>query len=164
MGSKGEEFSPWHPGHFESEPRTGEKTKAENGLGGCVEAVVGTVEYGSLQPARRVAIVDVQDCPEHLVEEPNETRVKPRDIMAILEAQGYRCAYTGDELTPENTSADHRVPFSRGGSHGPENISLVLGVVNAAKGGMTLQEFVEMCRKVVATFGTTGEAIVRRHG
>jgi hypothetical protein len=79
--------------------------------------------------------------------------VKPKDILALLHKQGFRCEYTGDELTPETVAADHMLPVSRGGGHDLENIALVTRVVNSAKGTMTVAEFVGMCRKVVGHIG-----------
>jgi hypothetical protein len=75
--------------------------------------------------------------------------ISPKHIMAMLELQQYRCAYTGDELTPDNVSADHMQPIGGGGAHAMENIRLVLDVVNQAKGTMSYEDFVAMCRKVV---------------
>ncbi len=53
-------------------------------------------------------------------------------------------------LTPENTSADHDIPLSRGGEHGMGNIHLVTSRVNYSKHDMTTAEFVALCRDVVA--------------
>lgn len=80
-------------------------------------------------------------------------RIRPQQILSLLHEQGFRCAYTGDPLTPENVGADHKTPVTRGGGHGLDNIALVLASVNAAKGAMTLDEFVDMCRKVAKRFG-----------
>ncbi len=76
--------------------------------------------------------------------------VTGKNLKSLLEAQAYRCAYTGEPLTPEAASLDHKIPLSRGGEHGLENLAIVDESVNAAKGTKTLEEFVAMCRKVVA--------------
>lgn len=78
------------------------------------------------------------------------TRITTSDVKAALRRQGYRCALTGDELTPEIASLDHVVPLSRGGEHRPENIQVVTRDANRAKGPMVAAEFVEFCRRVVA--------------
>lgn len=78
------------------------------------------------------------------------SNVKPRDLLGLLGRQQYRCALTGDELTPENTTADHKIPVSRGGSHELDNIALVTAKANAAKGTMTTEEFVALCRRVAS--------------
>lgn len=79
--------------------------------------------------------------------------VKPKDVLAQLYRQGFRCAYTGDPLTPEETGADHIQPVSRGGGHAADNMALVTRAVNTAKGALTLEEFREMCGKVVRHLG-----------
>jgi 5-methylcytosine-specific restriction endonuclease McrA len=76
--------------------------------------------------------------------------VRPKDLLGKLKQQGYRCAYSGDQLTPENLSADHVIPVQRGGSHELSNIRLVTREINRAKATFTLDEFVALCKKVVA--------------
>ena len=90
-------------------------------------------------------------------EEANESevcngRVTSAGIRSILERQGYRCALSGEELTPETCSLDHIVPLSKGGKHALENIHLITNELNRMKGQMTLHEFRLMCAKV-ATWG-----------
>lgn len=77
----------------------------------------------------------------------NETGVVP--LLAKLKRQDYRCAISGRELTPETASLDHRIPVAAGGTHSIANIDIVHRQVNAAKGTMSLKEFVVMCREVV---------------
>jgi 5-methylcytosine-specific restriction endonuclease McrA len=83
--------------------------------------------------------------------------VTGKQLKSLLETQGYRCAYTGESLSPEVASLDHVVPLSRGGEHGISNLAIVHHEVNAAKGTMTLEEFVIMCRKVVAHADRNGD-------
>jgi len=78
------------------------------------------------------------------------SKIRASDIQRKFDEQGGRCAYTGDELTPENLTADHYIPVSRGGSLGVENVRLVTEQVNRAKHTMSMEEFIELCRKVVA--------------
>lgn len=76
--------------------------------------------------------------------------IRTKDLWAILEAQSYLCALTGRQLTPETAAIDHRVPLARGGAHAPYNLQVIHADVNAAKHTMTHEEFVAMCREVVA--------------
>lgn len=76
-----------------------------------------------------------------------------KDLRSILEEQGYKCAITGDELTPENTAFDHRVPLSEGGSSEKENLQAVLKSVNTSKHEMSMQAYVDMCAKVIKNIG-----------
>lgn len=77
--------------------------------------------------------------------------IRARDIMALLRKQNYRCAYTGAELTPSNTAADHYLPLDRGGTHSITNIRLVTKEVNRAKGTLSFDEFLAMCLSVIQT-------------
>jgi hypothetical protein len=79
-----------------------------------------------------------------------------RELERLFNEQGGRCALTGDPLSYEeytdNARCDHKVPVCRGGKSMKEDLQWVTATVNAAKGQMTNEEFVEMCRKVVAHF------------
>jgi len=73
-----------------------------------------------------------------------------RQLRKLIEQQGYRCALTGRELTPDTAFVDHVTPVSRGGSNVIENLQVVHADVNEAKGTMTQEEFIQLCRDVVA--------------
>lgn len=79
---------------------------------------------------------------------PKPVPVTASKIMQLIENQHFRCALSGRKLTPETASLDHIVPLSRGGSHEIENLWVVEHLVNTAKGTMTVDEFLEMCRDV----------------
>lgn len=79
---------------------------------------------------------------------PKKPSVSPKQILALLESQQYRCALSGRELSPETASLDHVIPLSRGGVHDISNVQVLDYRVNAAKGTMTVEEFVHMCRDV----------------
>jgi hypothetical protein len=83
--------------------------------------------------------------------------VSRTQILAILDAQGYRCALTGWKLTPETASIDHVQPLSRGGDHVVANAQIVDWRVNAAKGTLTNEEFVEMCLAVASNQAGIGK-------
>jgi 5-methylcytosine-specific restriction endonuclease McrA len=71
-------------------------------------------------------------------------------VIDLIKAQSYRCAISGRPLTPETASLDHIVPLGRGGEHAITNVWVVDHQVNIAKGTLTLEEFVTMCRDIVA--------------
>jgi len=84
--------------------------------------------------------------------------IKGRDggdlVRAVLEAQKYRCPYTGRRLTPGlNASIDHKNPKSRF----PNQIGLIDNIewvdvqVNSAKREMTKDEFVTFCKLIALT-------------
>lgn len=74
-----------------------------------------------------------------------------KELRKMLDEQEFRCAYTGEELREDedNARVDHKIPVARGGKSTKENLHWVTAKVNAAKGQMTHEEFVDMCRKVV---------------
>lgn len=54
-----------------------------------------------------------------------------------------RCCYCGKELSFEESSIDHVVPRSKGGSNGDENLVLSCEPCNSAKGDMDQEEFLK---------------------
>jgi hypothetical protein len=76
-------------------------------------------------------------------------RLPPAEIMTLLLRQNFRCALTGQSLNPSNAALDHIRPICRGGSHTIRNMQALLDTVNRAKGTMTQDEFIQLCREVV---------------
>lgn len=74
--------------------------------------------------------------------------VTAKMIMDLIEKQNFRCALSNRILTPETASLDHIVPISRGGDHDLSNLWVIEHLINSAKGTMTVDEFVAMCRDV----------------
>jgi len=89
---------------------------------------------------------------------PGERQRRPRRsetvsgdaVQQMLRAQQYRCALSGRQLTPDSASLDHIVAISRGGEHRIENAQVLHKDVNRAKGAMDNDEFLALCREVVA--------------
>ena len=77
-------------------------------------------------------------------------RVTSGKILEMVKRQHYRCAITGRDLTPETATLDHIVPLSRGGLHKLDNVWVVHRDVNMMKGTLVYDEFVALCRDVVA--------------
>jgi len=86
--------------------------------------------------------------------------ITAKEVLDLVRRQGYVCAISGRTLTPETASLDHTVPLGRGGEHSIRNISVVDHQVNIAKGTMTTDEFVVMCKEVAAYQGRQGESPV----
>lgn len=80
---------------------------------------------------------------------PGKPTVTAKMIMKLIEKQQFRCAVSGRTLTPESASLDHILPLSRNGVHDITNLWVVDHRVNAAKGTLTLDEFVNLCGDVV---------------
>lgn len=88
------------------------------------------------------------DAVESQKENKKEGHITTGALREILETQGYKCALSGDELTPDACSLDHKQPLSKGGSHTIDNVQLVTPEINRMKGSMTMDEFILMCMKV----------------
>lgn len=76
-------------------------------------------------------------------------KLKSKDLRDLLESQGYCCALTGRPLTPQVAQLDHVQPISKGGKNVKTNAQILHAQVNQAKGTMSQDEFIEMCREVV---------------
>lgn len=84
--------------------------------------------------------------------------ITAKNLMQLVERQKYRCALSGRKLTPASASLDHRMPLVKGGEHAMRNLWVLHRDVNAAKGTMTVDEFLAVCRDVCRTQGAGGEA------
>ena len=58
-----------------------------------------------------------------------------------LEFFDYKCAYSGAELTKDNTNIEHIIPISKGGTNNIYNIVPALDTVNKSKGGKDMHEW-----------------------
>jgi hypothetical protein len=79
------------------------------------------------------------------------------EIRALWDKQNRECNLTGEVLN-EKAECDHKMPVSRGGPSTIENLQWVTPEVHRAKGNMTNEEFVEMCRKVVSYAALRGNS------
>jgi len=78
-----------------------------------------------------------------------DTPVTTTNVLRLLQRQEYRCAMTGRDLTPQTAALDHIVPIRCGGKHVIENAQVLHKDVNRAKGSLTKEQFVALCREVV---------------
>lgn len=76
--------------------------------------------------------------------------MKGSDLYKLLQQQGFKCALTGESLTPQTAGLDHAHPASDGGKSDMGNLQWVLRDINRMKGVMTNDEFIAICRRVVA--------------
>lgn len=96
---------------------------------------------------------------------PRKRRVRGREILTleelrgILRCQDFRCALTGQPLTPTNFALDHIVPIVDGGDFTVSNSQLVLKTVNRAKNTMSEHDFIEMCRQVARHRGADSATV-----
>lgn len=72
------------------------------------------------------------------------------DFYTLLTTvQGYRCALTGRELRPQNTSIVHCVPLSKGGRHCIANVRLVRTEFASLARKHSLEEVLSMCKEIL---------------
>jgi len=102
----------------------------------------------SLRPQEQTGVVSTP--------KPNGA-VSVGNVMQLLEHQAYCCALTGRSLTPQTAALDHVMPIRRGGEHVIENAQVLHKDVNRAKGSLTAEEFVQLCREVVRCCGQPSE-------
>lgn len=98
-------------------------------------------------------------CGETTERRPKESERQPlkvtgKRLVEMIERQQYRCALSGRKLTPKTASLDHIVPFSKGGEHTMENVQIVHVEVNNAKGTLTQEQFIAVCRDVCKSLGS----------
>jgi hypothetical protein len=79
------------------------------------------------------------------------------ETRALWDKQNQECNLTGDVLD-QTAECDHKMPVSRGGPSTIDNLQWVAPQVHRAKGNMTNEEFVEMCRKVVSHADLRGDS------
>ena len=68
----------------------------------------------------------------------------------------FQCALTGRPLqwnNPEDYQYDHIVPIARGGDNTLNNLQLLCTDANQAKGHLTDEEFIDLCKEVVQHAG-----------
>jgi hypothetical protein len=75
-------------------------------------------------------------------------KASAKELMAMLQLQQFRCALSGDRLTPDVSRCDHVIPVSEGGSNRIDNLQWVTHDINRAKGVMSQDAFIGMCIKV----------------
>ena len=60
-----------------------------------------------------------------------------------------RCAICGAELSRENMTISHKIPLSRGGDNGMDNLMLSCWECNHAKNNLTMEEFFEKAKEIL---------------
>jgi hypothetical protein len=95
--------------------------------------------------AKRMGLEGLRELGVNPKQQDSVTAVSLRNLV---ESQKYRCALTGDELTPKVAQLDHKKPLAKGGTNDIENLQWVTKQVNHAKGTISQDDFVAMCIRV----------------
>jgi 5-methylcytosine-specific restriction endonuclease McrA len=83
----------------------------------------------------------------------------------VIEKFGWetKCYLTGRKIDlskPSTYQFDHIVPYSRGGLCTLDNLAITYKEANAAKGDMLVEDFIELCKEVLAHHGYQVEKAV----
>lgn len=70
-------------------------------------------------------------------------------LRSLWDQQGGLCALSGRPLEIQTAELDHRIPRSRGGGDDLTNLRLVAPEANRAKGALTDDELVALCRDIL---------------
>lgn len=77
-----------------------------------------------------------------------QDEVSAEALRSLLEIQGYRCALTGERLSPDTAELDHKVPLAMGGTNDLGNLQWLCRDANRAKGTMDNEAFIKLCAAV----------------
>ena len=83
-----------------------------------------------------------------------DIRFSTKDMIHKFEIDSdSKCYLTGDKIDfmdSSSWSADHIIPKSKGGDNSLQNCGLTSFTANQMKSNQTIEELVEMCRKILS--------------
>jgi 5-methylcytosine-specific restriction endonuclease McrA len=83
------------------------------------------------------------------------------ELEKWLTRDEYICYYSGEILSLNDITVDHKVPISRNGTNELENLCIASHHMNTAKGSLTEKEFVELLL-LIQTWENKGIHLLRR--
>lgn len=87
----------------------------------------------------------------------NNLKFNAKDVLNMIEKNPF-CYLTGEPLDiydPKSIALDHKIPVSRGGQNTIDNLGICSYIANQSKAALTVEEFIELCSKVLINFGYT---------
>lgn len=90
-----------------------------------------------------------------------EVRHYYQDVIEHLGGLDTKCYLTGDSINIEKDdfNLDHIIPKAKGGTNDLENLGITTPEANASKAYLTIEEYLELCKKVLRNFGYKIEKI-----
>ena len=123
---------------------TGSPTEVAKALGLCGSAI------GVGKRIREITKLMGLDSTRELRESNQEKKASSVELRKLIAEQDYRCALSGVEMTPDDAELDHIDPIENGGSNEINNLQWLHKDVNRAKGTMSQDEFLLICKRVNA--------------
>jgi len=86
-----------------------------------------------------------------------ENNYSYKEALAHLGGLQTKCYLTGTPINIEtdNYCLDHIVPISKGGNNELSNMGITIPCANASKTDLILEEYLELCKKVLENFNYT---------
>lgn len=83
------------------------------------------------------------------------------EVVEHLNGYNAKCYLTGDSIDMKKDlyCLDHIIPVSKGGNNELENMGITTPEANASKLDLKLEEYLELCKKVLINFGYKVEKI-----
>lgn len=109
---------------------------------GCITVGL-TTRNGTLYQVvlpRDVPLVREKLARQHCPEDGGDYFSDPEKRREIVERDGWRCQYCGEQVTTENATLDHFIPQSQGGSNRKENLRTSCLLCNSVKSGKSYDE------------------------
>ena len=85
----------------------------------------------------------------------NKEKVSAFQLWCLAKKQKLFCAITGEKLTSNNISVDHKIPISKGGTNNISNLQFVTRHSNVIKNSMTMDELYAFCKNIIDRFTPT---------
>jgi CRISPR/Cas system Type II protein with McrA/HNH and RuvC-like nuclease domain len=81
--------------------------------------------------------------------------VTASEIYELIKRQNFECAITGEKLDVNDATIDHIVPVSIGGGNEISNLQVVTKAANRVKGNLTMEQLVDLCKRIVDKHGNS---------
>lgn len=102
----------------------------------------------------------IRNCTAHFSKR-NEIMIKNnytyKDVIEHLGGLQTKCYLTGVPINIETDkySLDHIVPVNKGGTNELDNLGITIPEANSSKTNLTVEEYIDLCKKVLENFGYT---------